>query len=143
MTIPQYLLDLAEWGMNVAFWASIVFITFIGWLWPWWRSFWGINIVTLEIAIALALLGSILETDFGLGKSQLMLLEWISITALWMVGGIILWRGFLVISAQVHGTFGVTLGGVMRRAARSLLRKQQPTPPPPPAEQELESCPPK
>jgi hypothetical protein len=127
MTPPQYLLDIAEWSVNCAFWSSITFTVLITPVWPWWKSFWGVNIISLEIAISLALLGSVLETDFGLSINPVLLL-WITASAVWLVAGIITWRGFLVLSAQLQGTFGVGIRGAVRRLARrEKLQQIQPT----------------
>lgn len=100
---PEYLIELVKWGINVAFWPAIAFTPVISFFWPWWKSFWGINIVTLELAIALALIVSIVHTDFGVAVVSNLALAWTEVIALWLVGIIIIWRGALVIITQVRG----------------------------------------
>ena len=100
----QLLIELAKWGVNIAFWPAFVFIPFVSLVWPWWRSFWGINIVTLEFAIMLALISAILSTDFGLHIVNNAVLAWTEVVALWLVGILVMWRGYLVFIAQMRGT---------------------------------------
>lgn len=100
---PEYLVHLADWGMNIAFWSSVTFPPVASIFWPWWKSSWGINIVMLELAIALALLGSIINIDFGVPIVGNMALTWTIIIALWLVGIIVIWRSVLVVMTQWHG----------------------------------------
>lgn len=116
MTSP-YLIELAKLGVNVAFWPAFLFTPLISFVWPWWKSFWGINIVTLEIAIMLALINAVLSTDFGLHVTNSVALAWVEIAALYLVGAIVTWRGFLVIIEQVRG--------VRRERIRENAREQK------------------
>lgn len=100
---PQYVITAAQWGMNFAFWSAITFAAFAGVVWPWWKSSWGINIISLEIAIALALFEPVLQVDFGVNITSSVVFAWVGVFALWLVGVISVWRGALVISAQVKG----------------------------------------
>lgn len=126
---PAYLITLAKWGMNLAFWSAAGFVVLIGCVWPWWRSFWGMNIVTLEVAIMLALLGSIISVDFNSNVSDNLWFAWLTVSALWLVGVIIVWRGLLVVTEQIRGAYGINIwrvvGQRVRRAAQRLLRRDQ------------------
>lgn len=96
-----YIIALANWGVNISFWSAAVFILCVGIIWPFWKSFWGMNIVLLELAIALALLPAILARDFGLHVFSSAVALWIQVVALWLVGIIIIWRGGLIITEQI------------------------------------------
>jgi hypothetical protein len=144
--IPSYLIALAKWGMNLAFWSAVLFVLLSGWVWPWWKSFWGMNILLLEVAIALALLGSVITTDFGVHLISNLMLAWTTTTSLWLVGIIIIWRGFLVISSQLRGTFGsgfiVTLKKLRHQQHRRMTVSNQPNHWPKSEEEpKKESCP--
>src|SRR5215472_16862785 len=103
--ISPILVDLADWGGSVAFWAPVALIMITSVIWPWWKSFWGLNIVLLEVAISLALLPSILFIDFNVHLNTTFG-AWLVVLSLWSVGAIIVWRGALVIIEQLRGTFG-------------------------------------
>jgi hypothetical protein len=102
--MTSHLLGLIIGGMNAAFWSSAAFLLVISIVWPFWKSFWGINIVMLELAIALALLPGILMHDFGLHVLSNSAVGWIEVVALWLVGIIVIWRGGLIITEQVKAT---------------------------------------
>jgi hypothetical protein len=95
---------LADWGLNIAFWSATVFMLFIGLAWPFWKSFWGINIIIFDFAIALALIPSILAHDFGLHVLSSTAALWVEVAALWLVGIIVIWRGGLIVTEQLRGT---------------------------------------
>jgi hypothetical protein len=122
-----YLETLTHWGVNFAFWSALSFAVFSGVVWPWWKSQWGVNIVLLELAIAFALAGPVLSVDFSFHTSTSHAFAWVQLTALWLVGIIIFWRGFLVLSTQLKGTYGTGLRGVFRklRRVRSLGTAEQ------------------
>jgi len=118
--IPEYLRTMSEWGASFAFWSAVGFIIFSGTAWPWWQSQWGVNIISLEIAIALALLEPVMAYDFGLHGASDITLAWVEMIALWLVGFIILWRGLLVLSAQLNGAFGTGILNSVKRLRRRL-----------------------
>lgn len=136
-----FLLFLAKLAINVAFWPALLFLLLIGLVWPWWKSFWGINIVSLELAIVLALLSSIIEVDFHYSVEQNVLMGWVSVAALFLVGGIIIWRGFLVISAQLRGTYGSEYKSVVKKLWCRRAAKSNEASVPPAHDPEKQNCP--
>jgi hypothetical protein len=116
--IPQALADFIDYGANVAFWASVGFFLSTSVIWPWWRSFWGVNIIALEGALGLALLPFIMSYDFGVRIVSSLVFAWVEGVSLWLIGIIIVWRGFLVVSQQLRGAVGVNLPGAAQEAAR-------------------------
>jgi hypothetical protein len=122
--MPQALADFINYGANVAFWASVSFFFLTSLVWPWWRSFWGVNIIALEGALGLALLPFIMSYDFGVHIVSSLVFAWVEGVSLWLIGVIIVWRGFLVVSQQLRGA-GVNLPGAAQSAARlAVLRKR-------------------
>lgn len=101
---PHYVVELAKWGVNIAFWPACAFTFLISFVWPWWKSSWGINIVSLESAIILALISPVISTDFNTHIASNLAFAWVEVVALFLVGIISTWRGVLVISAQMKGT---------------------------------------
>lgn len=111
MTQARLLADLAYWGVDAAFIASVLFpLTglphFRMWrfsvrigFWPWWRSDWGWNLVCFDAVVALALLPSFLRRVFGLAPDTY-LFQWIVVISLWQIPAIIIWRVLMIWSAQ-------------------------------------------
>lgn len=99
---PDYLITLFKWALNASFWMAVGFIATTWTVWPWWKSSWGINIISLEGAISLALLPGILGYDFGVRFSQTAA-GWVDVLSLGLVAFIIGWRGYLVVAAQLRG----------------------------------------
>lgn len=101
MTQLQVLIDLSRIALNVIFWSCVAF-PLIGIFWPWWRSSWGWNIVSLEIALALAVMGSVLQIDFGLRSDHLLSFFWITTASLCLVPVIVVWRAVMILREQYH-----------------------------------------
>lgn len=100
---PHALLVTDEWVINFAFWTMIAFFVVTSMVWPWWKSFWGVNIVFLELVIGLALLPAVLSLDFGFSRLTSTAGAWIQIAAVFLAGCIVLWRGALIIHDQLKG----------------------------------------
>lgn len=100
MTQLQLLADLSRIAINVIFWSGIAFPILIGVFWPWWKSSWGWNIVSLEIALSLALVGSILQIDWGLRTTNLLLFGWLTVVSLWLVPIVVGWRTVIILREQ-------------------------------------------
>ena len=60
---------------------------------------WGRNIVSLEMALALALLPGVLHREVGLPVNTF-LYGWIVVAAIFAAGIIVVWRGFIVFKTQ-------------------------------------------
>jgi hypothetical protein len=117
--MSQALADLIEYGANVAFWSSVFFFLLTSLIWPWWRSFWGVNIIGLEIALAVALLPFVMSYDFGVRIGASPAFAWSEGTSLWLMGVFIVWRGFLVVGQQLRGATGEGL----RERSRSRISR--------------------
>lgn len=100
MTQAHLLHDLDEYVLWFAFTASLVFTPLMSLIWPWWRHAWGVNIVTLEIAIAVALLIPWLRLVFRLDG---LAFQWIQLAAVTYVGLVIMWRMALIWRGQRDG----------------------------------------
>lgn len=95
----QLLSDLGNLAVAFLFWASFLFPVATAIVWPWWKSWWGRNIASLEIAISLALLPSVLHREFGLPTDSYQY-GWLVVAALFAAGIIVAWRGFMVFRVQ-------------------------------------------
>lgn len=96
----QPLTDALEWTVNFAFWAAIAFPVLIGMIWPWWRDWWGQNMIALDLAIAVAVVGAVLRYDLGIRFTGL---AWVDVVSLALVFFIIVWRGVMIFRTQRAG----------------------------------------
>lgn len=101
MTQGQFLQGLGHALVNFVFVTSLLFPVVTGSYWPWWRSWWGRNIVGLEICIAATLMEAVLYIDFGIDNIAL---RWTQIMALSMVGVFVAWRAVMIWRTQRDGT---------------------------------------
>lgn len=93
MSQVHLLHDLDQYALWFAFCASLAFTPVVSLIWPWWRHAWGVNIVTLELAIAAALLIPWLRLVFRLDG---LAFQWVELAAVVYVGMVILWRVALI-----------------------------------------------
>lgn len=100
MTQARLILDLAEYAIWFAFLASALFPLFTSYFWPWWKTTWGWNIVTLDLGVALALLPSWLRLAFGLRTAASYPFAWIAVASVFAVGVIVTWRTVLIWRTQ-------------------------------------------
>jgi hypothetical protein len=100
MTQAQLLTDVGQWLLNLTFAVSVLFPVLASLFWPWWDSWWGVNIITLEACIAATLLPSVLYADFGVDNY---VLRWVQVTSLGLVAAVIVWRGVLIWRTQRRG----------------------------------------
>lgn len=102
MTQAQILEDIASYGGQAGFWAAISFPAITALYWPWWKHAWGLTIVSLDLALALALLGDVLVLEFGMSQTGLpaLVFSWVEAIALCMIPCIIVWRGVLTFITQ-------------------------------------------
>lgn len=107
MSQVQFLNDLASWLANAVFWISAVFPLATAAFWPWWQSWWGRNIVGLEICIAAALLPSVLYRDFGTNDIAL---RWAQDVSLALVAVVIIWRAVMIWAGQRKGVLAARNG---------------------------------
>lgn len=105
MTQAEVLQDIASYGAQAGFWAAAAFPIVSAFYWPWWRHLWGVTIVAMDVAIALALVGDILVIEFGLvpGSTPGHVLSWVEAIALCLIPCIIVWRAVLTWITQRGG----------------------------------------
>lgn len=102
VTQVQLIHDLDEYAVWFSFLMALVFPPVASAIWKWWGHPWGWNIVTLEIAIAFALLPAWLGIAFGLRREALYVFGWIQFASVVFVGLVIAWRLALIWSEQRH-----------------------------------------
>ena len=107
MTQIAFLTDWARDVVGVTFWVCVAFPLVVSFVWPWWKSEWGWNIILLEAAIALTLLRGVLISEFGFAFGSLPLL-WVAVLSLTLVPIVVVWRGFLIIRTQLSDSTPVT-----------------------------------
>lgn len=103
MTQEQFLADAGMWLANVTFFTSLAFPLATAVFWPWWASWWGRNIVSLELGIAVTLLPAVLFRDFGVDS---LVLRWVQAAALATVPLIVVWRAVMIWQTQRAGALG-------------------------------------
>lgn len=112
MTQGHLLADIGAVLVNVAFAVSAAFPVVTGAYWPWWASWWGRNIVGLEICIAATLLPATLYRDFGIDSFWL---RWISLVSLAAVIAVVVWRAVMIWVTQRNGLDWDPLRGYGKR----------------------------
>jgi hypothetical protein len=95
MTQARLISDLINWGINAAFIAALLFPFVVRTYWAWEKSDWGINIVSLELLIALALLPLWVRHITGYG-GNMYFYGWLEAASLWGIPVIILWRAIII-----------------------------------------------
>lgn len=105
MSAVVLLRDVDVIAVQAGFWASVAFPTVTATFWPWWKSWWGRNLVALDLAIALSLLSAVLQVEFDMepGSTPGHVLLWISSVSLCLVPVVIVWRGVLTWVSQRRG----------------------------------------
>ena len=93
------LTDLANAGAALLFWVCALFPFVMGIVWPWWQTWWGRNIVSLEVALAVVLFPSILHREFGL-NTDTYFFGWIAVAALFAASAIVIWRSIMIYRVQ-------------------------------------------
>jgi hypothetical protein len=96
----QPLIDAIEWTVNATFWAAVLFPVLIGFIWPWWRDWWGQNMISLDLCIAGATFASVLRYDFGVHSIAL---AWVDVVFLALVFFILVWRCVMIFRTQRAG----------------------------------------
>lgn len=98
MTEVQVLADVHQIAVQAGFWVALAFPVVTGAYWPWHRSWWGRNLVALDMVIMLALLGSTLHYEFGLdyGHAPGHVLLWVTAVSLCLVPAVLIWRMVMI-----------------------------------------------
>lgn len=91
--------DLIDAAVALLFWVCAVFPVIVGIVWPWWQSWWGRNIVSLEVALAVALLPSVLHKEFGL-NTDTYVYGWLVVASLFAAAIIVVWRSVMIFIIQ-------------------------------------------
>ena len=100
MTQVQLLTAIGAWLVNIVFAVSALFPLVTALYWPWWDSWWGRNIVGLEICIAATLLPAVLFRDFAIDS---LVLRWAQLVSLTLVAAMVVWRAVMIWHTQRQG----------------------------------------
>jgi hypothetical protein len=104
MTQYEWLMNIGAYAAQAAFWAALVFPVVTSSFWPWWRHVWGWAFVLLDLAMAVVLLGSVLELEWGVVQTGTGAIAWSRSIGLCLVPVIIVWRACAVFVAQRRGS---------------------------------------
>lgn len=94
------LLDAADAEVMVAFWVSLAFPFVTRFFWPWNESWWGWNIVMLDLSIAGALFPDWLYLTFHISDVWL---QWLQVFFLGLVTVNVVWRTVMIWRTQRNG----------------------------------------
>jgi hypothetical protein len=97
MTHDPVLAAVTHWEVVAGFAISALFPLFIRRWWPWEKSEWGWNTVTLELSIAFCLLPGFLYYVLNIDDD---FLRWTQAVALGLVIGNVIWRTVLIRNTQ-------------------------------------------
>lgn len=100
-----------DWMVNIGFFVTLAFVPINSLWWPWWKEWWGRNIVLLDLFIAGTLFPDVLYLDWHITA---WILQWSQAVALTATVLVIPWRTALIWNAQ--------------RAEAVLERKRPPAP---------------
>lgn len=89
-----------DYVLPVPFWSAIAFIAYYTLVAPWWHNPMGRMLVALDAGVALALLGDVLEVEFGVTVDTTWLLR-LTVAALVIVAVTVLTRIWLL--GRLHG----------------------------------------
>jgi len=85
---------------NLAFWTCLSFPLVTWFYWNWRDSWWGRNIVIMDLLVALALLGGVLRADLGLTADPV-LFGWVTLVSVGLVPVVVVQRTLLIWRAQL------------------------------------------
>jgi hypothetical protein len=92
---------LGEWGLNLSFIVPFLFPFVVRTYWDWTKSSWGWNIISLELAISLAVLRSFIIVDFHVTRGSEWF-DWLTVASLWAIPVIVVWRAYIIWHRQRH-----------------------------------------
>lgn len=101
MTQLHVLRDWADIAAGVAFWVCLLWPLAVRTYWPWNKHEWGWNIVIKIELISLALLASVLHTEFGVQFGLALL--WTEVLAVTAIPLVVIWRAWIIWRAQRDG----------------------------------------
>jgi hypothetical protein len=102
--MDQPLIDAAEWAVNTAFWAAVIFPVVTALIWPWWRDWWGRSMVALDLVAGGTALPYMLAADWHVHGVAL---EWILVVAIGLGPLVIAWRTAMIFHTQRRGGTGI------------------------------------
>jgi hypothetical protein len=95
------LLDLADASVISAFLSSVIFVIGYSLRAPWWRYQVGRAVVSLDLALGLALLPSFLRLAFHFSAAD-QFYDWYATLSLFLVAAVTLWRLYTIVYVQTH-----------------------------------------
>lgn len=108
--MDQPLTDAAEWAVNVAFWAAVVFPVVTAFIWSWWLDWWGRSMIALDLVAGGVALPYMLSVDW---RVHGIALDWILVVSIGLGPLVIAWRTVMIFLTQRRGA----LNGSGRHAA--------------------------
>jgi hypothetical protein len=99
--MTHFLREWAVYAAGITFWVCFTWPAVVRLFWPWHQSMWGWNMVIKTEMIALALLTTVLKTEFGVEPG--VGLEWVEVAAVTLIPVIIIWRTWLIYRDQKAG----------------------------------------
>jgi len=91
--------DVDDAAVLFAFGCSLVLIVGVSLIWAWWESWLGRSLMSLDVAISLALAPAVLRVLFGLTTARLVIACYYA-ASLFTVGLIMMWRLVVVWRVQ-------------------------------------------
>lgn len=83
------------------FYSAVGFVLAVSFFWPWWRSQLGWSITAKSLALAIAVLPAMLTYWAGPNiYKDAPWLQWVAISALWLIPPILAWRAVVIWQAQ-------------------------------------------
>jgi hypothetical protein len=109
MTQMHFLMDWVQIAVIASFLASAFFPVSVSFFYPWWETALGWNLVSLDGALALALLPSFLHQMFGVNITSVWFLYLIAVS-ISAIPPIVLWRTWIIYRAQRAGAVNAREG---------------------------------
>lgn len=95
MSTAQLQADIVTVIVQVAFWASALFVPVVSLFWPWWRAQFGRAAISIDVLLALALMPGTLRREFGIpvtsawfGWFEIVVLGLIPVRTAWLAWSI-------------------------------------------------------
>ena len=82
------------------FYSALGFAVVVSLFWPWWKSALGWSIVAKSLALAIAVFPAMLSYWLGARFGRTPWLQWVAISALWLIPPILAWRVVVIWQAQ-------------------------------------------
>lgn len=99
MIQDQLVLNLIDWGANVAFLVTFAFPFVIRVIWAWEKHDWGWNIMSFDACVSSALFPYFIHGMFGVNVGTTFF-YWSEIVSIWLIPVVVFWRSILIYRKQ-------------------------------------------